>query len=132
LIFPAFWFLHLFYKNLKKDNVDGRGRVLLTEDCHHSGPWDGDYECRGTYQQGSGMVTVSDAAIRVTGQYFRGEYVGDIYRDQSVSADAPARQQHYKSGEERRSLLHNLPPLAVVMGSLMLMIWSLLPRRRAV
>lgn len=121
---------YTIYQNLKKDfGIDGEGGIVLTQDCSHVGPWDNDYKCIGTYQQGSGMVEVLHAVVHVTGRHLKGEYVGDIYRDQSASADAPPSQQHYMSGDDRRSLLHNLLPFGIGEFGLVLLCWSLWPKR---
>lgn len=118
------------YDNLKKDTIGGRGSLSVSRDCHHVGPWDDDFECTGEYTQGGGMVSVKDAVVRVTGNYSKGSTIDDIYRDQSISYDAPASQQRYISGEDRRSLLHNLPYVIIVQIGLFITIWALLPKRR--
>lgn len=121
---------YTIYDNLKKDNIGGRGWVTVSKDCRKVGPWDYDFECTGTYTQGSGMVSVGGAIVRVTGNFSKGDRIDDIYRDQSISYDAPVNQQHYISGEDRRSLLHNLPQVIAAQVGLIVAAWSLLAKRR--
>ena len=98
------------YVNMKRENVHGRGKIVVTDGCKRLGPdWVDYYECKGEFTQSSGMVSFNDAVVRVTGEYYNGEVIRDVWRDQSRGANTPEDQQRYISGEEQRSLVHNLP-----------------------
>jgi len=113
--------LFTIYTNLKKDNIDGRGWMTVLEDCRHTGPWDGDSECKGRFRQNGGDVTIENAVVNTSIKYSEGDFLGDIYRDTSISYDAPANEQRYMTGEQRRSLIHNLPSVVTIFAGILLL-----------
>jgi hypothetical protein len=125
----ALFSTYAIYINLKKDNLDGRGTILV-ENCTHIGPSDGDYNCTGAYQQGAGGFSpIRPATVHVSSPSTTGDYLSDVYRDTSVSIDAPAEQQHYISGEERRGIIHNLAYITGIVIGLGLLCTSIFYRR---
>jgi hypothetical protein len=102
------------YHNLKTDNVDGRGYMYASSDCSHVGPSDNDYVCKGSYYQDGGMITIANASVHTESRFLKGQFIDDIWRDMRVSYEASASSQHYITGDQRRSLFHNLPAVLLV------------------
>lgn len=119
------------YKNHKKDHgIDGEGYITV-ESCRHIGPWDNDYECIGSYDQGSAMISYSSATVKVVARhgYEKGAVIGDVFRDTSVDTEAPAGDQRYISGDVRRGLGYNLPLVGIVAVGLVALSWAIIPWR---
>ncbi len=111
------------YQNMKADNIDHYG-FLMVEHCEHIGPWDFNYRCYGSWQQGSGLVIQPTAVVDVTGLYKRGDTIPDIYpastsNAAAISTNGPIdKVVTFVSGAERRGWLHNLPATVIIVMAL--------------
>ena len=119
------------YKHMKADNIDGFG-TLTVDHCEHIGPWDFNYRCYGSWQQGAGLVLQPQAMVDVVGVYKKDDMIPDVYPAsssdaQKISTSGPVSgMMRFVTGSERRSLMGNLPAVIVIVLALDALLLGLL------
>lgn len=123
MLTTALFATYTIYQRLKADNINGYGN-LIVEQCHHIGPWDYDYRCSGTWQQGSGMLSQQDAFVDVVGRYQKGDVIQDVYPSGPLYATGSGElTKQFVTGATRRSLLYNLPLVLLIIFALGCLAW---------
>lgn len=110
------------YKHMKADNIDGFG-TLTVDHCEHIGPWDFNYRCYGSWQQGAGLVLQPQAMVDVVGVYKKDDMIPDVYPAsssdaQKISTSGPVdvykRQVWVLCGEVWENAGCSYPPFGVI------------------